>query len=285
MHKSGLRFGVTAAIPLVFLMVFLVAPIVLVFRSSLSDPAASGAGVSLFQYIRFFSDSYYLSVLADTVLFGLITALLSIVIGFPIGYSLARLPPKQRRWRLLLVIIPLSLSLVVIVFGWLVLLGRGGLLNDVLLWLSLIDRPQRFLFTRGALLAVLLQEFLPFMILSVMSVVSQIDPVLEHASASLRADRYTTFRKVILPMAAPGIVSGATLVFILAVSSFITPEIIGGNKIQMLGSTIYAQVLTVLDWPFAASMSFVLLAITLLVVALTNRVFKPLLSVGVNRAN
>jgi putative spermidine/putrescine transport system permease protein len=262
-----------------FLSVFLVAPIVMVFRSSFYRAAGvTGSGFSLEHYSKFFSDSYYLSVLVDTLGFGVVTALLSVVVGFPVGYSLARLPPERRRWRLLLVVIPLSLSLVVILFGWLVILGRGGLLNTVLVWLSLVDRPQRLLFSHGALLVVLLQEFLPFMILSVMSVVSQIDPVLEHASASLRADRFTTFRKVILPLAAPGILSGATLVFILTVSSFITPEIIGGDKIQMLGGVIYAQVLTVFDWPFAASISFVLLAITLLVVAATNASFKPLLN-------
>src|SRR5690606_6868622 len=103
----------------------------------------------------------------------------------------------------------------------------------------------RLLFNRVAVLLVLVQQFLPFMILSVMSVVTQINPVLEQAAANLRADRYTTFRKVVLPLSMPGILSGLTLVFILSVSAFITPRLIGGARIQMVGSLIYEQVLSI----------------------------------------
>jgi putative spermidine/putrescine transport system permease protein len=117
---------------------------------------------------------------------------------------------------------------------------------------------------------VLVQQFLPFMILSVMSVVAQINPVLEQAAANLRANRFVTFRRVVLPLAMPGILSGSTLVFILTASAFITPRLIGGPRIQMVGSLIYQQVLTILNWPFAAAMAFILLVVTLAVTWLAN---------------
>ena len=120
---------------------------------------------------------------------------------------------------------------------------------------NLVERPQRLLFNRAAVLVVLIQQFLPFMILSVMSVVTQIDPALEQASANLRANRFTTFRRVIIPLA---------LVFILSASAFITPRMVGGARVQMLGSLIYEQVTSLLNWPLGSAMSFILLVLTLL---------------------
>ena len=203
---------------------------------------------------------------------GLASAAICTLLGYPIAYSLARLPAKMRRWRLIIVILPLTLSLVVVIFGWLVILGRDGLINTLLVNFGLSESPQRLLFTRGAVLVVLVQQFLPFMILSIMSVISQIDPVLEHAASTLRADRFTTFRRVTIPLSMPGVVAGFTLVFILTISAFITPKLIGGARIHMIGGLIYEQVLTVLNWPFAAAISFILLALTLVVLAAINLV-------------
>ena len=271
MYRSKSRLALLLTPPLLLLVAFMVLPLLGLFRSSFYEGSGPlGSGFTLDQYLKFLTDGYYLSVLAETIGFGLASGLLSILIGFPVGYSLARLPADKRRPRMILVILPLTLSLVVVVFGWLVVLGRNGLLNSILLGLGLIDTPGRFLFNRMAVLIVLVQQYLPFMILSIMSVITQIDPVLEQAAANLRADRFTTFRRVILPLAMPGILSGFTLVFILSVSAFITPKLIGGARVQMLGSLIYEQVLTVLNWPFAAAMSFILLVLTLGVTALAN---------------
>ena len=250
---------------LAFLVVFLALPLLGLFRTSLypGDRSFDSAGFSLHQYAKFLADSYYLGVLAETIGFGIAAAFASLLIGFPIGYSLARLPAEKRRWRLIVVILPLTLSLVVVVFGWLVVLGRNGLANSILVGLGLAEGPQRLLFNRTAVLVVLVQQFLPFMILSVMSVVTQISPALEQAAANLRANRFTTMRRVVLPLAMPGILSGLTLVFILSVSAFITPRLIGGARVQMLGSLIFEQVMAILNWPFGAAMAFVLLVITL----------------------
>jgi putative spermidine/putrescine transport system permease protein len=249
----------------IFLAVFLIIPLGILLRSSfyVGSQPFNQAGFSFQQYKTFFSDLYYVGVLLETVIDGLLVSLVSLIIGFPVGYSLARLPQERRRWRLMFVILPLSLSLVVIIFGWMVILGRNGLVNGALISIGLISEPARLLFNRAIVLLVLLQQFLPFMILTIMSVISQIDPVLEQAAANLRANRFVTFRRVIFPMAMPGIISGMSLVFILTVSAFMTPRLIGGNRVQMLGSLIYEQVMIILNWPFGSAVAIILLAITL----------------------
>ena len=282
MVKRRLLLGLLVAPAIIFLFVFLVVPMAGLLRLSFfdGDQPLGGAGLTLRHYGKFLLDGYYLSVLAETIGFGLASAFVSLLIGFPVGYSLARLPPGRRRWRLIAVVLPLTLSLVVVVFGWLVILGRNGLLNSLMIGFGLIDRPNQLLFNRTAVLVVLVQQFLPFMILSVMSVVVQINPVLEQAAANLRANRFVTFRRVVLPLAIPGILSGLTLVFILTASAFITPRLIGGPRIQMVGSLIFQQVLTILNWPFAAAMAFVLLVITLAVTWIANVVLAVRLDSG-----
>ncbi|MER9926416.1 ABC transporter permease [Mesorhizobium sp. M0048] len=235
-------------------------PVTGVLRSSFlnGDYLLEGGGFTLRHYFRFFSDSYYSSILWETFVDGFVVSLICLVIGFPTGYSLARLPPLARRWRTIIVIMPLTLSLVVIVFGWLIVLGRNGLLNSLLLSLGIISTPQTMLFTRPAVILVLVQQFLPFMILSVMSVITQIDPVLEQAASNLRANRFVTFRRVILPLAMPGILVGLNLVFVLSISAFITPRLIGGNRVPMLGSLIYERIMSEFNWPSGAAMAFIL---------------------------
>lgn len=259
--------------PVVLLLVgFLVVPMLGLLRSSFLPGTylLEGTGVSLKQYVRLLSDSFYWSVLLETFVDGLLVGIVCLVIGFPTGYSLARLPPSARRWRTIIVILPLTLSLVVVVFGWLIILGRNGLLNAVLVNLGIFAAPKTLLFSRPAVIIVLVQQFLPFMILSVMSVVTQIDPVLEQAAANLRANRLVTFRKIIVPLATPGILAGFNLVFVLSISAFITPRLIGGSRVAMFGSLIYERIMVELNWPSGAAMAFVLFVFVLSFTAALN---------------
>lgn len=264
----------------IFLLLFMLVPLLTLVRTSLydTDKSFGGAGWTLRHYARFLGDGFYLTILGETLLYGLIVSLFCVVVGFPIGYSLARMSPGARRWRIPMVILPLTLSLVVNVFGWLIILGRGGLVNKFLIGAGLIERPVQLLFSPFTVMLVMAQTFLPFMILSIMSVVAQIDPALEQAAANLRAGRWTTLRRVVLPLAMPGILAGSTLVFILTVSAFITPRLIGGTRIQMLGSLIYEQTLVVLNWPFGGAMSLILLAIVFAFVTGINRLSRTRLS-------
>ncbi|MDA9421019.1 hypothetical protein XH97_02440 [Bradyrhizobium sp. CCBAU 53380] len=270
---DGRNLLLLVAPALLLLGLCLVIPMLGLVRVSFYPGSTSigASGFSFAQYAKFLSDWFYPSVLLGTLLDGLIVTSICLVLGFPVGYSLARQDPVRRRLRMILVILPLTLSLVVIVFGWMVILSRGGLLNRILMSIGLFETPQQLLFNRPAVIVVLVQQFIPFMILSIMSVVSQIDPVLEQASASLRAGRLQTFRKVIFPLAAPGILAGSTLVFVLTISAFITPRLIGGAGTQMVGALIFEEVMASLNWPFAAAMSFLLLFVGLTISTVANR--------------
>lgn len=258
--------------PLAVLGACVALPALLLLRTSFrpgSGPA-SLPGWTLAQWAAFLGDAYYLQALGQTLAIAALTTALCLLFGAPVGYSLARLPPAKRRWRVVIVILPLSLSLVLVVFGWLVILGRTGLLNRALLALGLVDSPQRLLFSTPAVILVLVQQFLPYMVLSVMSVCAQIDPVLEQAAANLRANRWRTIRRIVLPLAMPGLVSGSTLVFVLASAAFLTPRMVGGTRVQMLGSLVYDQVLVILNWPFGAAIAVGLLIVVLGALGLAN---------------
>lgn len=272
--------------PMVLLLVgFLVVPLLGLLRSSFlpGNRLLEGTGFSLKQYLIFFSDSYYSSMLLETFVDGLVVTLICLAIGFPTGYSLARLPLFARRWRMLIVILPLTLSLVVVVFGWLIVLGRNGLLNALLVNVGILSTPKTFLFSRPAVVIVLVQQFLPFMILSIMSVVTQIDVVLEQAAANLRANRFATFRRVIIPLALPGVIVGFNLVFVLSISAFVTPRIIGGSRVAMIGSLIYERMMAELNWPSGAAMAVVLFICGLGFTAALNSLAASQLIVGGRR--
>ncbi|MGY4592764.1 putative spermidine/putrescine transport system permease protein [Bradyrhizobium sp. GM22.5] len=266
------------------LAIFLVVPAAIVMRVSFYPGSTSigATGFSLDQYVKFFSSSYYISILLETLAYAVAVCVGCLVLGFPVGYSLARDTPAKRRRRMLLVIVPLTLSLVIVVFGWLVLLGRQGLINNILIGLGIASNPQQLLFNRGAVILVLVQQFLPYMILSVMNVVMQIDPVLEQASTSLRAGRIKTFAKVIIPLSAPGLLSGLSLVFVMAVSAFVTPRLVGGPKAQMTGGIIYDQILVTGNWPLGAAQAFILLTVGFGVLGIMNLAIARPLTHGMN---
>lgn len=269
-----------ASTPLMLMpMVLVIGLFLLIPLAGIGAASLKGTGSadfpSLEHYRRALIDPYYLRIFAETIGYGLLCTLLSIVLGFPVGYAMGRMDPRKRRWYVILIILPLTLSLIVIVFGWLVLLGRNGLVNSLLLTLGLIDSPRALLFNGPAVIVVLVMQFLPFMILSIMSVVVQIDPALELASANLRATRWITLLRVIFPLSMPGIVAGSTLVFAASVSAFVTPRLIGGQRVQMIGSIIYDQILTYLNWSFGAALALILLALTIIVTAASKIRTKP----------
>lgn len=265
--------------PAVALIVSILAfPIISLVRTSFATGSGTNAfhGWTLAHYGEFFRDPLYVQVVAETLLYGVIVTLGTAILAFPVAYALARDTPRGRRVGLSILMLPLMLSFIVSIFGWIVILSRGGLLNSVLIGLRIIDEPLRLLYTRSAVLFVLGYTFFPFQVLSILSVVTQIDPVLEQAAASLRANRWVTYRRVILPLAFRGIVSGSVIVFMATISAFATPRLIGGSRMQMLGALIYQQIVVVLNWPFGATMSVVLLMIVLVLVAATTMIGRAL---------
>lgn len=227
------------------------------------------AGRTLFTvepYLRFFTDGYYHAVMARTFRMALTVTLVTLVLGFPIALIMARNPGRIAIWLGILVVMPLMISVVVRTFGWMVLMGRGGLLSDIAGGLGIGGRRFVLMRTETGTVIALAQVLMPFMTLTLYGVVARIDPLLEQASRVMGAGYFTTLWRVTLPLSLPGIVSGSLLVFALAISSFITPTLIGGVRLPVLAASIYQQALTTIDWPFAAAQAMILLVAVLLVI-------------------
>ncbi len=226
---------------------------------------AGETGFTLDYFARFLGDPFYLGVLWRTVRLSLIITAICAVIGFPMAYIMSRVGPTLRLWLIVLVILPLMTSVVVRTFGWMVLLSRSGLVPQVLRDLGLADRSFALMHTEFAIVIGMVQVLLPFMTLSILGVMSRLDRRLEEAARTMGCSFMTTMRTVVLPLTIPGIVAGSLLTFALAASSFITPNLLGGPRIQLLATSIYRSVTQTLDWPFAAAQAVILFLGVLLI--------------------
>ncbi|MDT0682462.1 ABC transporter permease [Roseicyclus sp. F158] len=222
-------------------------------------------GLTFANFTRFLGDPYYLGVLWRTVRLSLLITAICALIGFPLAYIMARVGPRMRLWLIVLVILPLMTSVVVRTFGWMVLLGRSGLVPDILRSLGLAGRNFSIMQTESAIVIGMVQVLLPFMTLSILGVVSRIDTRLEEAARTMGCGFGATLRTVVLPLALPGIVAGSLLCFTLSASSFVTPNLLGGSRIQVLAASIYRSVTQTLDWPFAAAQAVILFVGVLLI--------------------
>lgn len=254
------------ALPLaIFLHLFYVVPLGVLLASSFQQ-AAGAPGFSLAQYSEFFGDSVNLKVLKDTVLLGIQVTLGCLILGYPVAYVYANAPARWKGILTFLILLPLLTSAVVRTFGWVVILGKQGLVNSFLQNLGLIGEPIKLLFTHHGVAIAMTQIQLPLMILPIAASLSQVDPRLAAASTSLGGGAWRTFWKIIFPLTLPGVISGCLLVFAITVSSFVTPSIIGGGQVMYMPTLIYQQAVVLLNGPFAAAVSAILLTVVLAVV-------------------
>lgn len=225
-----------------------------------------GTAFGLAHYARFFADSYYTGVAERTFRLSLIITALTLAIGVPLAYVMARAGGRLRFWLIVLTILPLMTSVVIRTFGWLVILGRGGLLSDLLQLFGLSATSTSLMHSETAIVIAMVQVLLPFMALTVMGVMARIDPQLEEAARCMGAGFFAVLRTVVLPLSLPGLVSGSLLVFALSISSFITPTLVGGVRLPVLAGSIYQQIAGSFDWNFAAALSTMLLAAALAII-------------------
>jgi len=211
------------------------------------------------------TDSYVLGVFARTVRVAVTVTLVCLVFGFPTAYLIARAPKSRQGLLLALAVFPLLLSTVVRTFAWLVILGRNGLISDAVLATGLTDRPPELLYTEFALVAGLTQLFMPLMILTSYSSLSHIDPGLEDAARGLGASPGRAFRRIVLPLALPGVLVGATLVFAGAVTAFTTPLLLGGSRNRTLATLLYDYANVKLDWGGASAVALIMTVLVLVV--------------------
>ena len=222
-------------------------------------------GLTTAQFTRFLTDGFYLGVLWRTVRLSLIITALCVLIGFPLAYIMARVGPRARLWLIVIVILPLMTSVVVRTFGWMVVLSRNGLIPSFLRDLDLVGRNFAIMHTELAIVIGMVQVLLPFMTLSILGVILRIDPRLEEAARTMGCTFWRTLSRVVLPLSVPGIVAGSLLVFTLSASSFVTPNLLGGPRVQVLAASIWRTVTQTLDWPFAAAQAVILFVGVLLI--------------------
>ena len=224
-------------------------------------------------YSSLLSDPYFYEIFLRTLWISALTTLLCVLIGVPEAYILSRMGTPWRSIFLILILTPLLISVVVRAFGWSLLLGADGLVNQVLQALG--GSPMRLLYTPFAVVIALVHVMLPFMIIPVWTSLQKLDPAAEHAALSLGASHFTVMRKVILPQIMPGVLSGTLIVFGLAASSFAIPGLLGGRRLKMVATLIYDQYLSELNWPMGAAIAVALLLLLNLAIMLSwNRMIE-----------
>lgn len=220
-------------------------------------------GLTLSNYSRFAGDRYYWELLTRTLIMGASVTAITLVLGLPVAYMLARMESKWTNFLLLLTTFPLLVSAVVRSFGWMVLFFKQGLVSESLLWLGLTDKPIQLMYTLTGVIIALAQVLLPLMVLTLYGVFKSIDRDLEYAAMSLGARPSTTLWLVTLQLAKGGIIAGTLLVFSLSISAFATPGLVGGPRAHVMATAIFEQTVELLDWPFGAALATILLVVVL----------------------
>lgn len=271
--QGGRALGAGLAFPasLIVLCVMLV-PILMLFRYSFNNFESSimVEGFTFQNYLTFVQDPYYRDVFLSTVYVAVVCTLLALVLGFPVAYFLAKTQSRFKSLFIILLVFPLMVGSVVRAAGWMVVLGNAGFVNYVLKWVGLIDQPLQLMYTPLAVIIGTTGVVLPYLILTLQSVLEGIDFSVEEAAQNLGAGFFTTFWRVVLPIAVPGVAAGTMLVFILCMNAYATPVLLGGTGITMMAPALYDQITKASNWPFGSALALVLVAATLIMALLSN---------------
>ena len=256
-------FVLLAAPALAYLALVYALPLVLLLGKSLS---AKSGFPSIAGYTEFFSDPFHLRILWRTVRVALLTTLLALLLAYPTAFALARARGLVQSLILVAMVLPLAVGVIVKTFAWSILFRSDGLLNKTLMAIGLTDEPVRMLYTETALVIASANVFLPFMVLPIYAVVRQLDARLPEAAATLGAGPLYCFFRVIAPLTLPGVIAGSAFVFSMAVSMYVIPSLIVGERSQTLSMLIARSYLFLRDEQLGSSMSAILLLIAVSVV-------------------
>lgn len=263
--------------PLLTSLLFFLGPLIYLFYVSVHEPSSTdlyGTRFTLANYAAVFSDPFYVLIIRRTLATAAWILALGLLIGYPVAYVIARLPPGRRVFVMLLLLFPLMVSNVVRAYGWVAILGRRGVINTTLGDLGMIEAPLSLLYSAQAIVLGLLTILLPYMVISIANTLAGMDVRYQEAAQSLGASPMRTFLHVTLPLSAPGVASGLLLVFLLTLSAYVTITLLGGPRSKLLVSLIYDNVVG-FQWPQAAALAFVLLALALAATALILAVIRP----------
>ena len=251
---------------LLYLVLFFVVPLSRGLWVSLWDP-----DFTLKNYVHFFTEPVYVMVVINSFKIATTVTLFALLLAYPYAYLLASVSEDTASKLLLFVILPFWVSLLVRNYSWMILLGRHGVFNSILMNAGLVTRPVKFLYSTTGVNIGMVHIMLPYMILSLFSVMKGIDRNLLRAAQSLGANRFHAFVKVFLPLSLPGVAGGCLIVFIMSIGFFITPALLGGARDVMIAQLIEKNVSLMLKWGFAFAAAFVLLALTIVILTIYNR--------------
>ncbi len=242
------------------LLIFFIAPMAYILVRTIREHG-------MLDFTSFFTDEFYMNILWTTIRVSLISTLVSVLLGYPAAFYIARTTSRLKHLMIIIILFPFLVSAVVRSYGWMVILGTNGLLNQFLLALHLIRAPLKILNTEAAVIIGMIHLLIPYMILSIVGVLQSIDPNVEYAAYSLGASPAQVFRKVIFPLSLPGVISGCILVFTMSMTSYVTPKLLGGTKFRMMATMVVQEINVNFDWGAASAISYILL-LTILIAQL-----------------
>ena len=261
-------------------MVLIVLPMLLIVIYAFTNEGNSVLNIrfTLENFARFFSDRVFFDVLKRSFFIAVMTTLICIILGYPLAYIIARMKPKSQIIMVLTVTIPTWINMLVRTYAWRGLLEKTGLINSILSLAGI--GPIQFLETSFAVILGMVYNFLPFMVLQIYNSLSKMDRSYIEAASDLGADKVQAFLRVTLPLSLPGVISGITLVFLPAVSSFFIPKLLGGGKYVLIGNVIENQFLTSGDWGFGSAISRIMAIVIIISMQITKRLDRDTSSEG-----
>ncbi|RVT67493.1 ABC transporter permease [Niallia taxi] len=256
---------------LLFLTVFMVIPILSMIGTTFHDNGT----FSIKGYVDFFKDDYFIKILLTTLRVSLLTTIICILIGFPVSYYISKLQARKKAVFLLLTIFPLLTSPVVRSFSWMIIIGKNGVLNKLLLGAGLINQPLEILYTPTAIIIGLVHLFLPLVIVTLVGVMENIEMDLLQAAESLGASKLGVFLKIVVPLCVPGLVIGSILVFVGSFTAYTTPALLGGKQ-RVISTFLYQNAITLNDWKLASIVATIMIVVTFIIISIMNGVAKKL---------
>lgn len=252
----------------VWMIIFIVVPLLLILFYSVTVTTPTGTGISLSNFERFM-DPIYVVVLVRSVALALISTLLCLLLGYPVAMILAGKDFNRKNTMILLFVIPMWMNFLLRTYAWMSLLEKTGLINRALSFLGLPNL--NLLYNNEAVVLGMVYNFLPFMVLPIYSVLSKVDKSIVEAAEDLGANSFTVFRKVTFPLSLPGVVSGITMVFMPAVTTFVISRLLGGGQYMLVGNLIEQQFLSVNDWNFGSAISIIMMVLILISMGIMSR--------------
>lgn len=258
----------------IFTLVFVAGPLLYMIGLSFAT-ANEGYGVTwsfTLENYRRILDPVYLNTFVQSFQLAITSTFAICLIGYPFGYFMAKLPDVQKKKAMLFLMLPFWVNSLIRLYGWIIILQNKGLLNFILKKLGLIEKPLKLLYSYPAIVVGMIYVLLPFMILSVYSSAEKMDWSLVEASRDLGASKFQAFWTVTFKLTLPGLLSGIILTFIPSMGLFFIADILGGNKIVLVGSLIQEQMTRGSNWPFAAALAVVLMVLTTIMIAFYRKI-------------